>query len=663
MTPLSYKSFFFRSVMIVCFLSLILTGSIIYFFSNSAISEDTITHADTTIRKLSVDTENKLSEAEDSLYLLNRIAALLDQQNLADLVDDAILDHELIRAIYVLNAQGMTIAIGTKEERTALHGDYIGIDFSNTPLYKSLEQHNRKFVWSDLFVSVLFGDTSVGVGIKTNDYTVIAELSLHAILNTLIAVNEDSGRLWVIDGRGQLLADTKNKEEAGIQNVRTVQFMNDAFNGKELSDVVRYDTYSYHAAYAKSEKLGWVFLWGTPSGLYNAKIQSLIYYILLITTSFLCITLILSPFWIKRISSNVSKLRKQAEAIAHNESHIDTINANVLELQELSQYMLEMNEKIKAREKELKELNKSLEIKVEQRTNELKKRNKDLIRSMEDLHTMQEALVQSEKLASLGGIVAGVAHELNTPIGNAITSLSSQISETENLKLKIRKGLTKSDLNQYLDFTDLSSDISYRNVKRAAELITSFKHVTNDQTSSIRRNFDLKEVINDVLLTLQPMVKKTKHTIELKIENGVIMNSYPGVVVQILTNLINNAFTHAWKSNEGGTLIISVKNLIPPLYEQSSQWIQISVKDNGMGIPEDYGKKIFDPFFTSKAGLGGTGLGLNIAMNGAEQILGGHLEYISKPHQGCEFLLSVPITAPDYSSAGQKNQHRDNAGF
>ncbi|WP_165901823.1 sensor histidine kinase [Reinekea marinisedimentorum] len=621
----------------------------IYFVNNSAISEETRTHAETTTKKLATETETRLTEAEDSLYILNQVAPLLDIQAFAEIIDGAILDHELIRAIYVLNPQGMTVAIGTKDKRTALHNDYIGIDFSNTPLYQNLQHRHNQFIWSDLFVSVLSGDTSVGVGIKTNEYAVIAELSLQSILETLISVNDESGRLWVIDGRGELLADTRNTDEAGILNVRTVQFMSDAVADKPLDDVVYYDNRPYHAAYAKSEKLGWMFLWGTPSGLHNAKVQNLIYYILLLTTSFLFFAFVLSPFWIKRISSNVIKLRKQAEAIAHNESNIETINSKVSEFQELSQYMLEMNSNIRAREDELRELNRSLEKKVDQRTNELSKKNHDLTRSMEDLHTLQEALVQSEKLASLGGLVAGVAHELNTPIGNAITSLSSQISETKSLRAKIQNGMTKSDLNQYLDFTDLSSDISYRNVKRAAELVTSFKHVANDQTSSIRRDFDLKNVVNDVLLTLHPMTKRTSHRVDVKIEDGIIMNSYPGVIVQILTNLITNTFTHAWLKNEGGLLVISAKTIKPPMYEHSSQWIQISVKDNGVGIPAEFGNRVFDPFFTSKSGLGGTGLGLNIAINGARQILGGTLKYRSEPDQGCEFLLSVPLKAPDYS--------------
>lgn len=649
MKPLSYKSFFFINIIIVCFSSLLIAGGLIYLFRHASITAETNLFAETKIEQLALATEERLNEVQDSLLILNRTVGVLELDVFANIMDETIRDHGLIRAIYVLDENGMTVAVGTHEPRSALHRDYLGIDFSNTPLFQSIQTSAEDIVWSDIFVSVLSGDTSVGAGLKLNKYTVIAELSLQSILQALTAINNDSGRFWVIDGRGELIADTENTEEAGILNVRTVPFMQQAFKGNQLAQTVRFDNFSYHVAYAESEKLGWLFLWGTPSGLYNERIKNLVFYIFLIAVSFLAMALIISPFWIKRISTDVLNLRKQAESIATNQGSNELVSSQVLEFKELSKHMQLMQEEIKNRETELKDLNRSLELKVRERTLTLQERNNQLISSMEDLQNMQEALVHSEKLASLGRLVAGVAHELNTPIGNSITSLSSLTDEIRKLRRKIENGLTKSDFEHFIDFTELSTDISFRNSKRAAELITSFKHVANDQTSSIRRIFKLHDVIHDVLLTLHPMIKKTTHHVEVDVSDEIQLNSYPGVIVQILTNLINNAFVHAWSSSTDGVLKISAKHIESPNKYVDCEWILISIKDNGSGIPEDYGQKVFDPFYTSKAGLGGTGLGLNIALNGARKILGGELTYESEIGKGTEFLLSIPLDAPDFS--------------
>jgi signal transduction histidine kinase len=651
MKSLPYNAFFFLNIMIVCFASLFIAGGAIYAVRSASISNDTAAHAEITIRTLARETEVKLSAIEDSLALLNRTVEALDLEQFARILDKTIRDQDLIRAIYILDQQGISVAVGTKENRTALHSDYIGIDFSGTPLFRAIKKYQGYKIWSDIFVSVLSGDTSVGVGVMLNGYTVIAELSLKSILSALISINHDEGRLWVIDGRGELLADTQNSEEAGILNVRTVPFMRLAVEGEPLDSVVYFDDHPYHVAYSESLKLGWLFLWGTPAGIHNPKIQNTIYDILLIGAAFLVLALIISPIWIRKISTDVKALMRQANVVMGSQERAEVISTKVTEFDELSRYINEMHKDIIAREDELKELNRSLEMKVEARTAEIQVRNQELRLSMDNLRSMHEALVQSEKLASLGRLVAGVAHELNTPIGCSITALSSLKDELGHLQVCLDRGIKKSEFDRFMHLFDMGVDISYRNVERAAELVTSFKHVANDQTSEIRRDFDLKEVVQDVLLTLSPMMKKTHHQVDVRMDDGIMMNSYPGVIVQILTNLINNAFNHAWERKDGGVLVIRGEEIEPLQIhkEFASKWIEIQVEDNGCGIPLDYGKKVFDPFYTSKAGLGGSGLGLNIAMNGAKNILGGNLSYVSVPSQGTTFCLKVPLTAPNYT--------------
>ncbi|MDC7224413.1 MAG: ATP-binding protein [Spirochaetales bacterium] len=648
MILLRYKGFFFFNIMIICFSSLFLSGVLIFLLRNRTITRDTMELSEATIGKLAEDTERRMSVIEQTLLLLNRTVQIMDLESFAEILDKTVNDQELIRAIYILDSRGETIAVGTAEERSALHSDYLGIDFSNTSLYQAL-QAREGLVWSDLFVSVLSGDTSVGVGVGMKEYSVIGELSLQALLGTLVSINDGVGRLWVIDGRGEILADTENDDEAGILNVRTVPFMQKALKGEKLDSTIRFENRAYHMSYGISRKLGWLFLWGTPAGIYNQRILMTLYDILLVAVSFLMVALILSPLWIGRISTDVGALRLQAEAIAENRLESRLIHSRVIEFRDLSTYMYEMHGEIRAREGELKELNRALESRVQERTTELQIRNEELLSTLSNLQSMQDSLVQSEKLAALGRMVAGVAHELNTPVGNSVMALSSLQDEFSRFKKIMEEGITKEEFDKFVRFVEKGVDISYRNVQRAAELITSFKHVANDQTSSIRRDFELLEIVKDVLITLHPMIKKTNHDVEVLVPEGIEMNSYPGVVVQILTNLINNAFYHAWEKKEGGLLTISAERITPPNSTDSSPWIEISVKDNGKGIPSDLGKRIFDPFYTSRAGRGGTGLGLNIALNGARKILGGSLTYSSISGEGTVFLLTIPLSAPLYT--------------
>jgi signal transduction histidine kinase len=646
MISLRYKVFYFLNVMVICLSSLLLSGVLIFFMRNASITRKTVRLSKMTIEEMAAETENRLSVIEQTLLLLNRTVEVMDLEHFEEILDDTVRDQNLIRAIYILDNQGKTIAVGTPEKRTALHSDYIGIDFSKTSLFLSIREQ-KGLVWSDIFVSVLSGDTSIGVGVGLDNYTVIGELSLQALLGTLVSINDDEGRLWVIDGRGELVADTDNNDEAGILNVRTVPFMGKAMKGETLGEAVHFENRRYHVAYAASEKLGWLFLWGTPAGLNNKRVQTTIFDILLIAASFLILALIISPFWIGRISMDVTALRFQAESIAENLEQVDVVNTKVFEFQELSHYMYKMHGEIRGREDELKELNKALEARVEERTFELEIRYEELYSTLEDLQNMQDTLVQSEKLAALGRMVAGVAHELNTPIGNSVMALSSLKDEFRQIYQQMEQGISKNEFDRFLKYFERGVEISYRNVQRAAELITSFKHVANDQTNSVRRDFELKLIIEDVLLTLHPMIKKTNHRVDVKVDEGIRMNSYPGVIIQILTNLIDNAFLHAWEEKEGGILVIGAMKVDPPPKERTSDWIEIFVKDNGRGVPLDYGKKIFDPFYTSKAGLGGTGLGLNIALNGARKILGGNLDYESHPGEGTIFRLKIPLVAPD----------------
>jgi PAS domain S-box-containing protein len=300
---------------------------------------------------------------------------------------------------------------------------------------------------------------------------------------------------------------------------------------------------------------------------------------------------------------------------------------------------IDISEQKKAEQAYL-ELNNSLEQRIAQRTKALSQSNQELSNAMGNLQQAQHGLVQSEKLAALGSLVAGIAHELNTPIGNSVMAASTLHDHTRAMQEAVAAGaLRRSMLEQFVADSHTACDILNRNLRRASELISSFKQVAVDQTGAQRRNFQLSEVVNEIVITLGPSLKKTPFVLESNIDAELWLDSYPGALGQILVNLINNAVLHAFDGRSQGLIMLRA-------FRSRPDWLELSVTDNGNGISAANLPKIFDPFFTTKLGQGGSGLGLNIVHNLATGILGGKLEVASQVNWGSCFTLSLPIKAP-----------------
>lgn len=289
-------------------------------------------------------------------------------------------------------------------------------------------------------------------------------------------------------------------------------------------------------------------------------------------------------------------------------------------------------------EAKLQELNEQLEYRVQQRTNELESTNDELKSALKSLRVAQSELVKSEKLAGLGALVAGVSHELNTPIGNGLMAASTLQDQTRAIEKLLRdQTLTEERLISYLNDTTLGSDIISRNLNRASNLITSFKQVAVDQTSAQRRVFDLATLVDEVIITLKPTLKKESVNIIIDISERIELNSYPGPLGQIITNLINNAIIHGFSGSADDKIRITAKC-------HGANFVRIEIEDNGRGIRPEHMDVIFNPFFTTRLGQGGSGLGLNIAHNMTENILKGHISVTSAPDKGATFSLDIPLS-------------------
>ncbi|MBF0316991.1 MAG: response regulator [Nitrospirae bacterium] len=252
---------------------------------------------------------------------------------------------------------------------------------------------------------------------------------------------------------------------------------------------------------------------------------------------------------------------------------------------------------------------------------------------------LERKKAQAEKMAALGQLVSGVAHEINTPIGNAVLSASHLQEKTQDIIISFQSNsLTKSSMQRYLEVVKEDGDIILRNLLRSADMIKSFKMVSGDQTSQQRRRFDLRAYIADIMLGLKPMIKKTSHHITITCEQEIELDSYPGAFAQVITNLVMNAITHAFEKDDSGNIDITAV--------QKQNNVTVTVADNGKGIPEAILGKIFDPFFTTNRKAGNTGLGLHIVYNIVHQTLRGDIHCQSTETLGTSFTISMPRELP-----------------
>lgn len=298
----------------------------------------------------------------------------------------------------------------------------------------------------------------------------------------------------------------------------------------------------------------------------------------------------------------------------------------------------ELNALVDQRTTELSDTNLYLEeslASLEEKQAELELLNDKIEFSLEELRLTQEQLIQSEKLAALGELVAGVAHEINTPLGVGITLTSFLKEKIELLNtLYDENHLTKTELADYLRSSTEAIGVMDSSLNRAAEIVTSFKTVAVEQATLEVHSFNLKQYIEDVLLNLKPKLKTTQHSIRLVCEEGLEVVSYPGAISHILTNLIVNTLIHGFDGIEAGRISIIV--------EKTESTLHLIYSDDGLGIPKELQSKVFNPFFTTQRVKGGTGLGLHIVHNMVTQVLGGRIQLSSSPGNGVEFSIYFP---------------------
>ncbi len=270
----------------------------------------------------------------------------------------------------------------------------------------------------------------------------------------------------------------------------------------------------------------------------------------------------------------------------------------------------------------------------------VQERTQQLSQAIEDLQATQKQLVESEKMAALGSLVAGVAHEINTPVGTSITAASTLKHETQSFNQDVLQGkLKRSSLNNYLEIANESSNLIVNNLNRASDLIQSFKQVAVDSANLEKRDFAIKPYIEEILSSLAPKFRHTALTLTVEGESHIKLDTYPGAIAQIVTNFAMNSLNHAYQPGEKGKIHFQVS--------QQQNAVVIEYSDDGCGIPSENLSKIFEPFFTTARNQGGTGLGLHIVYNLVTQKLQGTIDVKSEVNLGTIFIITLPLCFDD----------------
>ncbi|WP_283710262.1 sensor histidine kinase [Pseudoalteromonas prydzensis] len=389
---------------------------------------------------------------------------------------------------------------------------------------------------------------------------------------------------------------------------------------------------------------GYVYIRGGLERL-NAYINKKILIDIFLTLFVLILVYFVARRIQKRIADPIDQLSTLLQDVSKNHNY--SARAEKTNITEINMLANSLNimltrtqnqiERHKNDKQEIKQLNQSLEEKVNQRTIALREANQELLTTLERMHQYQNQIVESEKMASLGQMVAGVAHEVNTPIGLGITGSTLLRDKLAEISQSFeQKTLTSSQLKRFIDNGVENLDLIYRNLNRAAELVSSFKRVAVNQDGELNSIVNMHELISNVMLSMRADLLVKDPNVVIHCSSQLMFETKVGPLQQVLQQLLSNSVIHGFRDNQNNEIEITV--------ERNESSLIIDYYDNGIGVDKSIKKRIFDPFVTTKRGEGGSGLGMHLVYNLVTQALGGSVYFDDQSSKGTRFIITLPLT-------------------
>ena len=529
--------------------------------------------------------------------------------------------HAIIEDLMILNGQGIV------EDYFPFDSTMIGLDMSRQDFFKDADTTP---VWSRSFLSPDSARVTVAVSMQVRAYVYVANIRLQDLVGVFSVggVGQRSFQV-ILDRDGTVLAHQDSSKVLHRENLSILEPLRDLGTDYLLTDSVEYEGQSYISTFYRLPHLNWIV------GYFNNEDDAykplhLLRRVILVTLAIsLTLTLITAFLILHTVSHAVNRIWGYTALLADGHYQTPLPTTNIDEFDHLLNQLGQTGRAVQEREKQLQNLMEILEDRVSERTRELKE-------NMEDLKRTQDKLILSEKMAALGGLVAGVAHEINTPIGVGVTAASHIRNKKDEIKeLLDSDNLSREEFEDFLDLISESSDLILSNMRRASQLINSFKKVAVDQQMDELSSFELGSYLRDILNSLSPQFKAGHHSSVMLGDKSVMMNSYPGALAQIISNLVINSLIHGFEGLTEKQITIS--------YESVEDRAIIHYRDNGVGISQKIRKQIFDPFFTTKRHKGGTGLGMHIVFNLVHQKLGGTID-LQESDEGVCFRIDIPLS-------------------
>jgi signal transduction histidine kinase len=573
--------------------------------------------------------ENFFEEPVRNLSILKELYNISDDNDKFELISTFYDAQENIDHFLLIDEDGTVEFTYPKDDAI------LGYDYSNEISFlKAMD--NETDTWSETYMYSRENKISVNVSVKLDGKVLVAviHLDIFKVLYTELVLDSDI-ILAVTDDVGNYMMHTDYSRVE--QRVSDPHIMKGDYNYERLL----LDDQGYFVTSLVTDYKGWRVIIYDPVNRIEERINRFILILSLIIVLLVSVTVLIGWKFNNGIFKNLKKVIFLTEAV--RDGNYDTIKqpSRYVEFDEIQENFSAMVTEIKSREDqilhqkhEIETMNKDLESRVIGRTNELYSANQELGVTLTTLKQTQDQLIESEKLASLGDLVSGLAHEINTPLGIILTVASYMRETTMKVKGLYDTGmLKKSDFETHLNSSAESEELIYDNITRAIELISSFKLISAEQRNVEVREVDLHEFLTSILKSIEPQLKKAKIKSNLHIKEGISIVTIPISLYQVVVNLLMNAKIHAYNDKTG---------VVDIYVNEKEDGLEIIVQDYGAGIEPEHIKKIFDPFFTTKRGLGGTGLGLNIVYNTVKQDLKGEIKCYSENNVGSQFVISLP---------------------
>ena len=528
--------------------------------------------------------------------------------------------HTIVENLIVLDKEGYVESFAPYDE------DMLGLDMSRQEFFLRADESP---VWFKSLLSPDTGEVTVSVSQRFRDRVYVVDIQLIDLVQAFSIAKTSQGSFQVIlDSDGTVLAHHDRNKVVQRENMSMLSELRTLKPGILFTDTVCYGGERYVASFYRLPGVEWTV------GFFNNEKDALTPLIRLRRYTFftlsvsLLITVLIALMLIHSVTRSVNKIRKFTADLGSGNFDTSIPQTRIEEFDILLQQLKTTRAAVKERESELQQLTDDLEDIVHERTHELED-------SMRNLKQTQSQLILSEKMAALGGLVAGVAHEINTPIGIGVTAASFIQEQMESIKRDLNNDtLTQEAFESFLEVNIESAELLLSNMKRASDLISSFKKVAVDQQTDKLNEFNLMEYTSEVLRSLTPKLKAGRHKTFIHCDKLIFMKSYPGAFSQILANLVVNSVSHGFEHMFEKEIHITIS--------QKKGQAVIEYCDNGRGIPESVASHIFDPFYTTKRNKGGTGLGMNIVYNLVTQKLGGSIE-LGVCNMGACFIMTLPL--------------------